>query len=368
MTPAATRPRDGFLDLVRSVSIVRVIGIHLVGRSGFWFWPAPTYVMPGMPVVFFVSGALVRRSLRTVDGVRRSAFDYWRKTLRRLLLPYWAYYAVVTLLSVLADGEHTSSYWTVRYDDVLLGATGLVVPEASLAMRRHTGHLWFMSAFLVLTIAAPMLVRIFERFRGLVMVIPLSFFAWVEWRIAGGDDVRAEVDKLATFAVPYVAGFWYTEDSFRRIPRAAWIAAGAAFAAGAYFYDGVRPGAVNASGVKQLLVGGAWFAISLAAAPQLRGVAERFRSVIDRVSRRTFTIFLWGWTTSVFAWDRASEMTDDVWVRRSIYWALALGFLAAAVLLFGWVEDVAAGRRVRIATGSVLQNRPSRVESAGQNR
>ena len=53
------RPRDGLLDLLRSLSITRVIGIHLIGRSGFWFWPAPTYVLPGMPMVFFVSGALV---------------------------------------------------------------------------------------------------------------------------------------------------------------------------------------------------------------------------------------------------------------------------------------------------------------------
>ena len=62
------RPRDGLLDLLRSLSITRVIGIHLIGRSGFWFWPAPTYVLPGMPMVFFVSGALVRKTLGTVDG------------------------------------------------------------------------------------------------------------------------------------------------------------------------------------------------------------------------------------------------------------------------------------------------------------
>jgi len=347
MDTPTPRPRDGFLDLVRSVSITRVIGIHLVGRSGFWFWPAPTYVMPGMPFVFFVSGALVRQTLRTVDGVRRSAFVYWRRTFKRLLLPYWAYYAVVAGWSIVSDLGHSSPYWTVRYDDLLLGATGFVVPEASGAMRRHTGHLWFMSAFLVLTLLAPLLVRIFERVRGLVLVIPLAFFAWVEWRIAGGEDVRAEVDKLATFAVPYVVGFWYTEPSFAKVPRRAWFVVAAAFAAGAYLYNGVRPGAVNASGIKHLLVGGGWLALSLGFAPQLRRVADRFRSLIDRISRRTFTIFLWGWTTSVFAWDRSEGLADGVWARRAVYWVLALVFLGVTVVGFGWVEDFAAGRRRR---------------------
>ncbi|HQF95687.1 MAG TPA: acyltransferase [Microthrixaceae bacterium] len=341
------RPRDGLLDLLRSLSITRVIGIHLIGRSGFWFWPAPTYVLPGMPMVFFVSGALVRKTLGTVDGARRSALTYWRSTFRRLLVPYWAYYAVMVLVAVVADAGHTSDYWTVHHDDLLLGATGFVVPEGSLFMRRHTGHLWFMSAFLVLTLFAPLLVRLFERFRGLVMILPLSLFAWVEWRISGGEDVRTELDKLATFSVPYVAGFWYTENSFKRIPRWAFAAASAACAAGAWWYDGIRPGAVNASGIKHLLVGGAWLAASFAAAPQLRRVADRFRTVIDRISRRTFTIFLWGWTTSVVAWDRAGSITDGVWQRRSLYWVFALALLAAAVAAFGWVEDVAAGRTRR---------------------
>ena len=352
--PTAKRPRDGLLDLLRSISISRVIGIHLVGHSGFSLWPAPTYVVPGMPMVFFVSGALVRQTLRTVDGVRRSAFVYWRATFRRLLLPFWAYYLVVAAASVVADLTHAGARWTVRLDDLLLGFTGLVVPAASRAMRHHTGHLWFMSAFLVLTLCAPALVWIFERFRGLVLVIPLAFFAWVEWRIAGGEDVRSEVDKLATFSVPYVVGFWYTERSFRRIPRRAFLALAAAFAVGAWWYDGIRPGAVNASGVKHLLVGGVWMSLALAFAPQLRRVADRCRPVIDRISRRTFTIFLWGWTTCILAYDLAEDLVDGIWAERVVFWVLALALLGAAVAMFGWVEDVAAGRPVRRRTAAAI--------------
>ena len=43
------------------------------------------------------------------------------------------------------------------------GQRGLVVPDASEAMRHHAGHVWFMCVFLVLAAVAPALVRLFER-------------------------------------------------------------------------------------------------------------------------------------------------------------------------------------------------------------
>lgn len=349
VTPAApTRPRDRFLDLVRAVSISRVVVIHLIGRSGFSFWPAPTFVAPGMPIVFFVSGALVRKTLgRRADGTRRSTIDYWRATFRRLLLPFWAYYSVVVTASVIGDLTHDEARWSLDWGRLALGATGFAIPSASREMRHHTGHLWFMAAFLGLTVLAPMLVRLHERIGLGVLLVPLAGFAWAEWAIAGGTELPNEVYKFATFAVPYVAGFWYTRRSFGRIPPWAFGVAAVALGAVAWWYDGIRPGAVNPSGIKHLLVGGAWFALALAFAPRLRVVAERYRHVIDRISRRTFTIFLWGWTTSILAWDLTEGVVDGVWARRCVYYALALGLLAAAVALFGWVEDVAAGRPAR---------------------
>lgn len=308
-----------------------------------------------MPVVFFVSGALVRKTLRTVDGARRSAITYWRNTFRRLLVPYWTYYAVVVAYCAVHDLHHESSWWSLRWDDVLLGATGLVIPDASSSMRQFTGHLWFMSAFLVLTLAAPALVRIYERIGMLVMLIPLGVFAFVEWRIAQGVPLRKEVDKVATFGVAYVAGFPYTDRWFQRLPRWVFAVAAAGFGVAARWYDGVRPGAVNASGIKHLLVGFAWFAVMLTFAPQLRAFAERHRPALDAVSERTFTIFLWGWTTSVLAWDVTSDLTSEefhgIWVQRGVYAVLAMAFLGIAVWLFGWVEDVAARRPARLPFG-----------------
>ena len=358
-TASPTRPRDGFLDLVRSASILRVVVIHLLGAPGFWFWPAPTFVAPGMPVVFFVSGALVRQTLRTVDGKRRSVLGYWRKTFRRLLLPYSVYYAVVLSICVVGDMTRSDPRWTVRPDRALLAATGFVIPNASRAMRHYTGHLWFMSAFLVLTLLAPLLVRVFERLGALVLALPFAGFAWAEWRTAGGNQPPQEIYKLATFAVPYVAGFWYTEPRFQRLPRWVFLMAAVVFGVAAWWYDGVRPGAVNASGIKHLLVGGGWFCVALAGAPALRHVAERYSDGINRISRRTFTIFLWGWTTSVFAWELASDLVEEYWGRLALFLVLSLGLLAIAVAAFGRFEDIAAGRPRSAATSESQRHRTS---------
>jgi len=348
-----TRARDGLLDLLRTVSIVRVVIIHALGKADFWFWPAPTYVMPGMPAVFFVSGSLAYKSLRAVDGVRRTAREYWRRTFRRLLVPYWAYYSVIVVYAVGGDLTHPGPRWDVDYGRLALGATGLIVPDASRAMRHHTGHLWFMSVFLVLAFVAPFLVRAFERARWLVLVGVLVPFVFVQWLVVdGGMDFDVELEKLTTFAVPYVVGFWYTDGALRRASLRVLLAAMGVAVVAAWWWNGVEPGAVNGSQPKHLLVGAAWLAACLAIAPTLRTLAARHRSLIDRISRRTFTIFLWGWTTCVFAADWVDEVFPPGWPNRLMMLAGSLTLLAIVVPIFGKVEDWSARPRQQVSASS----------------
>lgn len=343
-TTSPARSRDGLLDLLRTFSIVRVVVIHVVGQAKFWFWPAPTWIAPGMPVVFFVSGSLAFRSLRTApDGTRRRAGVYWRRTFKRLLLPYWAYYAVVSAFCISADLTETSSYWDVNYRRLLLGATGLIIPDASRPMRHHMGHVWFMCVFLVLAFAAPAMVRLFERARWALMASVVGAFAFVQWLVLDGDVVfEYEIEKVTAFAIPYLVGFWYTDGGLQRVSARVLAAAAAVAATGAVLWNDIEPGAVNASQTKHLLVGAAWLLIALAAAPALRRVADRFRSRIDRITPRTFTTYLWGWTTCVFVSDWVDELVAPGWSNRVL---MAVGSIAALLLvvrMFGWVEDVSA--------------------------
>ncbi|NLA34288.1 MAG: acyltransferase [Actinobacteria bacterium] len=342
--PPAQRSRDRFLDTIRAVAIVRVIVVHLLGRLNLLFWPAPTFVAPGMPMVFFISGALARQSLRTVAGRRRSATTYWRATFRRLLVPYWAFYGVVVAMTVAAALLRDGARYRLDVGELVLGASGLVIPTGSPVLRHHTGHLWFLVAFMVCSAAAPPLVRLYERIGVWVVAIPATVFAVIEWRAWHGTTFTHEVYKTATFAVPYVVGFAYTDPPFARLGRRAFLATTVACASVAAWTQAVHPGAANDLGLKHLATSGAWFALALAAAPAIRLAAARGARLLDRVTRRTMTIYLWGWPTSVFAWRRAGELTDDLAVRRGLYVVFALGLLSLAVATFGWVEDVAAKR------------------------
>jgi peptidoglycan/LPS O-acetylase OafA/YrhL len=86
--PAAPKPgRDRYLDLLRSVALVRVVVYHLFG----WAWL--TVLFPSMGVMFALAGSLMARSLK------RSAPGVIKGRVRRLLPPLWAFSAVVLVLT-----------------------------------------------------------------------------------------------------------------------------------------------------------------------------------------------------------------------------------------------------------------------------
>src|SRR3954464_8012384 len=73
--------RDRYLDLLRSLALVRVVVYHLFG----WAWL--TVLFPSMGVMFALAGSLMARSLN------RPAPKVIRDRVRRLLPPLWAFSA-----------------------------------------------------------------------------------------------------------------------------------------------------------------------------------------------------------------------------------------------------------------------------------
>ena len=314
----------------------------------------PTYVMPGMPLVFFVSGGLAYQSLRLRDGVRRAARVYWRKTYRRLLLPYWSFYAVVVVVAVVGDLVSESPKWMVRWGSVLLGATGLVIPKPSPAVSGYIGHLWFMSAFSVLVLAAPGLVRWFERSRSTMFAALFAAFALVQWLdVSDHVSVPSEIDRLSLFAIFYCVGMLYTDGVLAELSTRVAMAFATIAAAGAWLSIRFQPVRGSANDSKHLFVGLCWLFLALAGAPGLRRLADRWDRPIGRINRRSFTAYLWGWPTCSLAAEWSEELIDGVWAYRLLMSALSVLLLGAAVLLFGPVEDLAAGRITARRSGSI---------------
>lgn len=343
-TAVADRPagdRDRFLDSMRAVAILRVVGVHLAGATSLLWWPAPTFVMPGMPIVFFISGAL---TLRSFSSPKQTPQRFWKDRLRRLLVPYWAYLAAISLLAVVFDSLTDQAKWTVDHSAILANVIPFRAVPLSRGAKFMTGHLWFMSCFLVLTLAAPALVWVHRRWPRGLLVAALAFLLsvqaldlladWTFWR---------EFDRLSLFAGCYIAGFSYSATTHE--DRRRFMLAAGALAIGAAAYMSWDPTVVNASEISHALVGGAWLCIALA----WRDVIERFANdhsgLLDNVTKRTFTLYLWGWPSTGFA-NRIADRTDiHGWTRTGFVISASIAFLALFTVLFGRFEDLAARRR-----------------------
>jgi hypothetical protein len=83
-TQRPAKQRDGFLDALRAVAIIRVVLWHAFGT------PIISWVIATMPMMFFVAGSLLHNSLEA-----RPAGQVLRSRLRRLLVPFWFFGAIV---------------------------------------------------------------------------------------------------------------------------------------------------------------------------------------------------------------------------------------------------------------------------------
>src|SRR5262245_39613994 len=112
--------------------------------------------MPGMPLMFFVSGTLAASGLAGADRAQRARV--WGGRGRRRLVPFWAFGAAV--LGVCAAGAllipddpahafplRTLAFWVLP----------LAGPQASAAFDELDWHLWFLSSLILLLASAPWL-------------------------------------------------------------------------------------------------------------------------------------------------------------------------------------------------------------------
>lgn len=167
--------RDRYLDLLRSIALVRVVVYHLFG----WAWL--TVVFPSMGVMFALAGSLMARSLG------RPALGVIRGRVRRLLPPLWAFSAVALALmfaggwNVVKDPDNGGTWGLIKLIDyvVPIGAppfpwhvgskSGLL--EDTWAVQA-AGPLWYLRAYLWFVIASPLLLWAFRRVPWATLLAP----------------------------------------------------------------------------------------------------------------------------------------------------------------------------------------------------
>ncbi len=350
--------RDPSLDVLRSVALVRVLLWHALA----WAWLS--WVFPAMPVMFFLAGSLL-----TAGTARR---PWWRTALRRarrLLVPFWAFGAVVlatTALTAWRSGGAPAVGEALPDGVRLLGwLVPLAPPEGAEGQQGWlTSHLWYVSDYLWLLVLAPLVLRAARR-PAAVLAVALTGLAVLELGPLVGlptpeGALRTALGDLLCYGGFAVLGAaWARRGGAAGEPRtprgrAAAAVLGVAALAAAAALTRLVPldrGSLNSSWLLLALAALGWLALLAAVAGPLRRSSARPRvaGAARAVTARAVTVYLWHPAAIVLARtgvDALAPAAAPVVAVPAVL-LLSVAGTAAAVLCAGWLEDVAAGRPPR---------------------
>ncbi|GAA3489195.1 acyltransferase [Streptomyces cremeus] len=375
--PAAPKKggRDRYLDLLRSVALVRVVLFHVYNQA--WM----TIVFPSMGVMFALAGSLMARSLGA-----RSAGQVIKSRIRRLMVPVWVF-AIVTLALIFnggwkptagEDGESIIWWWVrLAWWFVPVGAAsgpaevgspgGLL--DVSWAAQT-SGPLWYIRAYLWFVVLSPLMLKAFKKLPWVSILAPLvlSVVIGMEWFAIPGETGNA-IKDFTTFASCWMLGFAHHEGTLKKL-KAYMIPSFAAVLMGlGLWWAGTHPGEVPWNFDEIAPANALWSlgfcAVLLHYSPswqELPGKLKGFDTPITLANNRAVTIYLWHEMAIMLA----IPIIDQMWSLGSLpvvgelinsnlgklyqvlMFILAWPLIAAAIAGFGWAEDVAAKRKPRL--------------------
>ncbi|MGW0215339.1 acyltransferase family protein [Micromonospora chokoriensis] len=336
--------RDRYLDLLRTVALGRVVLYHVTG----WIWLS--LLVPAMGLMFGIAGSLMAASL---DRHGPSAVV---RRLRRLLLPFWAFGAVA--LVVLSPGWRPLPTGVAGWAELLWWVLPLRVPPVggpTWAWAFHVG-LWYVVTYLWLVLLSPVLLRAFRRWPwpsiGVATALPVGM------HLAG---VRTGY-FVAAYLSCWLLGFAHRDGLLRQI-RWRWygcLVAGLAGVGGTWVVGAMVTG--RAGDLSHIAGGTTLWSMAVVAAllkarPRLVGPSP-FARTLRLVNARAVTIYLWHIPASLgmfllLAPVLAYNSAFSIALRLTGVCLLTGG----AVLLLGWIEDVAARRTPALLPGPVHPRR-----------
>ncbi|MER5440689.1 acyltransferase [Streptomyces sp. NPDC002790] len=363
--------RDRYLDLLRSIALVRVIAYHFFG----WVWLS--VVFPSMGVMFALAGSLMARSLS------RPALSVVRGRLRRLLPPMWLFSALVLPLLFVGgwnpgkDPDTGGGAWG------WLGIVNYVIPIGAPAYpweianppgflettwaEQGIGPLWYLRAYLWFVLASPLLLKAFRKLPWATLCAPLALTAVIGTGLVEIPGRTGEaVTDFAVYGSCWVLGFAHQEGVLQKVPRYAAVSCAAMlmgfglwWASGHLSEEGWD---LNEIPLAQAAWSLGFVVILLQYAPswqKLPGRLARWDRLVTLANNRAVTIYLWHNLLIMatfplvdllyqlpFMDDRLSSALDTTYMLWSF--VLVWPLVALAIVSTGWVEDLAAKRAPRL--------------------
>lgn len=374
--PAVVPTRDRFIDLLRLAAMALVVLQHwlmpvltldgevLHTSNAFardWVWPV-TWLSQVMPLVFFAGGAAAGLSLR-----RRAGGVPWAaRRLHRLAVPVLVLAAVWLPLTPLLT-------WA-----------GLPAQPVHTAARYVGALLWFLALYSVVTVLAPLLVRLATRARGVDVAVLATGAVGVDVaRFAlGMPDALAYANVLLVWVgihqvgVHYAAGrLWWLRGSWAlTLALGGFAVVAVAVGLGPYppSMVGMPGDAISNMGPPTavlLALATGQVALALALRPAVLRATDRaaVRAALDRLSGVVMTAYVWHTPVLVLVAGVAllglgldtPAPFSGTWYVGLPLWLGALGVvLAGAVRLFGrveqWTAPTSSAGPVRLAVATVL--------------
>jgi peptidoglycan/LPS O-acetylase OafA/YrhL len=332
-------PRNRYFDVLRATAIVRVVVYHTLGYA--WL----TIVFPAMGVMFALAGSLMAGSLDRGGTAVRSR-------LRRLLPALWVLGAVAVPL-MLWQGWTESDERPLRWGELLYWVFPIADPPGSDWGGNFAGVLWYLRAYLWFVLLSPAALLVFRRWPVATVLAPLSLVVAEATGVLeiGGQGGNVLLD-IGTYGTCWLLGFAHHDGLLRRIrPAVVFALAGLAGALGAGWFL-THPGE-NGYDLTTIPLGNALWSVgfvlvllrfepSTAWLERVPGLAR----LVTVLNARAVTVYLWHEPAIMAAGLAAGGLLAGVPLLAAV-----VGLTAVAVLLLGWVEDVAARRRPTLFPG-----------------
>ncbi|MFZ3573032.1 glycosyltransferase [Streptomyces sp. BH097] len=354
-TPSARgrkAPRNLYLDFLRALALVRVVTYHTFN----WAWL--TFAFPAMGVMFALAGSLMARSLDRRD---RSAPAVVRARMRRLLPPLWLF-AVCVVTAMFVSGWRPARSGSV---DLLWWIVPLNDPAAADSdwAQQIAAPIWYIRAYLLFVVLSPLLLRLFRRRPWWCLTAFLALAALAQsGRMPTPERLEGPVTDLVTFAACWLLGFAHRDRLLDRLPLGRVVLLTAlAMALGGWFalaHGGDVGYDLGEIPLAQALWSFGFVLLLLRLSPSGDQWVRRLRPVhatVVLLNARAVTVYLWHEVALVLG----VVLIDRMWQVPALEKALPLGsqwflflivwpLIGAAIVLAGWVEDLAAKRPVRL--------------------
>lgn len=330
--------RNRYLDLLRSLAIIRVVVYHVTGLA------ALTLVFPAMSVMFALAGSLMAASLDRFGPV--AVF----RRLRRLLPSLWVLAAVFVPAMLLGGGLPVNwrlVYWLLPVVDPPVNGWGAIALSV----------IWYLRDYLWFVLVSPLALWLFRRAQLPTLLTPYLLLVILE---LGYQEVPIVLRDFGLYFGPWLLGFAHHDDKLRQLSRRVLVPVvlGLALTGAIWIFthQGPRGYDLNDIRIGNALWSAAFILVVLRFAPSQAAWVDKTGWVgrlVTLLNRRALTVYLWHMPLVAILTPLAvrlgSSPTDPVSLAARV---VAVFILLGGVILFvGWVEDLAARHQVELLPG-----------------